>query len=422
MRPRISWIAAAALLGTTALVPALGVTIEPGVYNMEWRVPASDDVSFGGRRGAAMGSINDQQISRFKGLSSAKAFIGRTDRCTVILDESKGTGTGYDAAYVFENLPDDSEYDLGSAVKIKLKRNGQVLVPQDANGHLVDRTIGDEGSRITKKVALSLSVHMTAREDGKEEPRYAVLTLRGGWYGKINTDAGELDVQVIDINLNGIYNDKLSVDREHFSLRPGDMILVGGTPKTFEEYRNLVYVAETVSYDGKLYNFDVSTTGDAVKIETYTGDVGKISVSATDGHNKPTHCSTAAFYSQAGMFFGSGKDLTVPPGNYKCLMAVIVPEQSGPKEKRFGITVRPGAVVNVVRDKKTVVKVGGPMKVEIEPGSRTITAKAGQQKRIRLAFTVGGAALAGVDGSRRAWVNIRDSKGKLLSSEQSGFT
>lgn len=421
MTSRIRLAAAVVALGVAALAPALGITIEPGVYKMEWRVPEPDHASFGGHRGTGVAQIGDRQISLFKGIRSAEALMGRAGPYTIVIDESDGTGTGYDIAYVFERPSDDSAYDLGSAAKIKLNRNGQVLVPQDADGLLIDQTMGRPGSQITKKAALSLSAAMTVREDGKEEPDHAVLTLRGGWYGKLRTDEGELDVQVIDMDLDGAFDDPLSVDLARSSVVVGDMILLGGTPTRFEDYQKLVYIAETSCYDDKLYRFDVSATGDTVTIEPYAGDVGTISVKAIDGYGKPAQCTGSAFYGEAGVFYRSGPRMAVPPGNYGYLTATIMPEQSGPNDDVFGVRVRPDGIVKVAANKETVVKVGGPMNVEIEPESRTITAKAGEQKTVRLVLTVGGEELAGVEGNRRAWVNIRDSKGKLLSSEQTGF-
>ncbi len=418
MRSVIWLLAVLALTGGSGLAPALGTTIEPGTYTMEWRIPeAGEDVSFGGRVFAALAPADTGLASNYKGLSSSKGLYGGTSRYTVFLDESKGTGTGYDTAYVLEGELGESECDLtADAFKIKLKKQDGLLQSAESSGPVVDLTIGEEGSQITKKAVLGVDVHMSG-----EQPQLAMLVMRGGWYGTLKTDKGDLDVQLIDVNSNGIYGDKVSANADQPYPNPGDVVLIGGMPTRFEDYGNLLYLGDVVSYGGKLYEMSVSKTGETIDVQSYTSPVGKLRIEALDGRGKPSRCSTAMLFGNSGMFSTDGGELTVPPGEYRWLTAGIVPTQEGPEEKHFGITVQPKSTVKVTKGKTAVTKIGGPMKVEIAPGMGVITVSQGGMKMIQLSFTVGGDELGGVMGNRMAWVNIRDRKGKLLSSKQSGF-
>ncbi|OFX14427.1 MAG: hypothetical protein A2Z18_07905 [Armatimonadetes bacterium RBG_16_58_9] len=411
------WLLCVLALVSGGLSPALGVTIEPGTYKMEWRIPAVDeDVSFGGWRFVSLAPISSVDAARFKGLSSSKGYLGIADNYTIILDEMNGTGAGCDTAYVFVGDPGAAERNVAGAVKINLEKRDGSLQSADSDAPMVDLTVGEEGSQITKRAALGLEVH-----DMSGDQPFAMLVVRGGWYGKLTTDTGDLDVQLIDANSNGVYGDKLSADINRSYPISGDVVLVGGPPARFEDYANMLFLGDVVSYGGKLYEMSVSETGEAVTVQSYKGPTGKLRVKAVDGRGKLTQCKLATVFGKSGRFSLAGTDLALPPGDYRCDMATIVPKQEGSEQERFGVVIHPNSAVKVAGGKTAVARIGGPMNVETAPGTDVITVSRGGTKMMQLEFTVGDDKLAGVMGNRMAWVNIRNRKGKLLSSEQSGF-
>ena len=423
MKSRIRLVLAAALVGIGALAPALALTIQPGTYRLEWRIPEANTPP-AGYQGASLQIMSDHEAKPFVGLRSTKCYSGTTGSLTILLDESKGTGKGYDTAYIVPKPAGDSTIDLGQATAIPLKRNGEALESDPTNKAEVYLLIGEKGAQVPQKAAASVSVEFHSTQERKEPWVYATVELRGGWHGTVKTDGGDLEVQTIDNNSNGLYDDTLSVRASDNWPTLGDSIRLG-TMSEGGDWTS-VWLGEASSYDGKLYVIKVSKIGDTVDIQPYKGDVGKIMFQALDGSNKPAKCERVMVFGKYGMFdLPHQNDLTVPVGQYRCLYATVTlanqAQQRGRSAAVTGIAVRPKGSVRVSKGGEAILRVGGPVKLAIEPESKVITLARGQEKHVALAFTAGRDDLGGVMGSRSAQVAIKNSKGKVLMRGEAGF-
>lgn len=416
----VIWPLAAAVLGCAALqVPAAADTLVPGTYKMEWKIGKADDASPFGRRGLSLRPMTQDELATTPGLKSERCLQGSSEKLKVIIDESKGAGEGYDTAYVARVDSDDAPVDITKACRLALKKDMGVYRVDSGTPATMDIRLGEEGSQITKQTGVNLEV-----VSGGEDLQFAILGLLGGWQGTIKTDTGGLDIQVYDMNANGIYGDKVKVQEitpEDMPM-PGDMILLGGIPEDVSDYGNMIYLGEVVYRDGKLYTFDLSKTGETLTIAPYAGEIGTVRVEAKDGYGKPADCAMFVFYGKSGLFMASGnRDIPVPAGKYACVQSQVIPKQSGPDEKKFGLSLRSASLVDVQSGKTAAFKLGGPLKADIEPEVGVITAKRGQDLRVDLKFAAGECGVAGITGDRNANVNIRDSKGKLMISGQAAF-
>ncbi len=92
--------------------PAPGVTLQTGTYPLEWRVPKMA-VDFDPRypfnsSGENAYTLDLKPVSAssgrtYRGLKSASALVGDGGGFVVLVDESKGSGGGYDTAYMAAN-------------------------------------------------------------------------------------------------------------------------------------------------------------------------------------------------------------------------------------------------------------------------------------------------------------------------------
>lgn len=403
------------IMALASYTPASAVTIKPGVYKLEWKVPNSDgDVCFAGRAGANLYTLSPEEAVEMTGLVSSRPYSGKTDSFRIVLDESKGNGEGYDTAYVSRV----GETGLDKAVKILLKQEDYTLKPSSPSGALFELNLGSGDTQVTRKAALGLEVYLETDEVNNFQPAFAMLTMRGGWYGKVATDEGALAVQSVDLNENCVYGDQSVINFSSKLPEMGDAIVFGDSPVDFDDYSNVVYLGKVISYGGRLYECSISPTGESLEIKDYEGETGILSFDPRDGFDKKADCRKVVVYTHAGVFTSSnGSELVVPPGDYRCLTAVVTTASVKGGNDAFSVLAQRKSPVTVTANEKTSMSIGGPVDVLIDQESDILDMSLGAAKIIKLNLKLGDDDLVGLEGSCKACVNIRDEKGKLLSSE-----
>ena len=213
--------------GVAAL--ASRMTIQPGTYPLEWKVPDMAK-NFDPRHPFdgpgethywfELKPVSASGGQTYRGLKSDKAFAGRGGGFFVVVDESKGSATGYDTAYIAASKADLAGFDVAQAVKVSLRDNpakfygatatDSMLSLSDKPGELsTEICLGEPGDQVIKRAAVD-GFNIRLRQTGaRAEPCIAEVTLRGGWYGNLKTSKGELQVRATDENGNGVYGDKL---------------------------------------------------------------------------------------------------------------------------------------------------------------------------------------------------------------------
>jgi len=419
MRLLIGSLGVLIILAVAAPAPSFGLSIVPGTYKLEWKIPEPQEPETG-MLFTYLQPMSSTQAGRYEGLSSAKCLSGTAGPLIVIIDESKGTGNGYDTAYFAPAALTDPKSDLKQAgsVTLKVDPSGTGYDPDLKEPLAVSFPIGPAGSRIVQKAAISPVFRIYLPDKEGKRTGFANLWVRGGWYGKIKTDEGELEIGTLDRNWNGRYDDRIMPKSSSPYLVPGDAIRIrkaGGPDSTLS-------LGKAVGYGGKLYSVKVSETGDALQIQPYEGDTAELRIDSRDSRGKPVPCAWASVGGPSGTFLlDNTNEITVPPGKYWCWRVFLVPKQEGPEKDRFGVAITSNDSRAVARNQTAVFKYGGPIKVEIQPGSDVVRMKHGEEKSISLAITVGGNEIGGVSGNREPKIEIRDTKGKVLKTDKGAF-
>ena len=150
----------------------------------------------------------------------------------------------------------------------------------------LDVLLGEKGNQIRKKVSADIAI-----DPGGDLSAYGSrhgfvqIGTRGGWCGKVPSDAGEMDVELSD-NGNGVYGDRAVISAQGALQAPGNSVRIWnrtGVQSTTDIVRAF---AEAVSYSGKLYQFETTKAGDTFTIKPYTGPAGTLHIDARDGNGK----------------------------------------------------------------------------------------------------------------------------------------
>lgn len=396
------------------MLPANAVTLQPGTYSLEWKIPAEDSNQ---QSSDTFIFLNPVDITdEIEGLVSANCMYGKTGQFEIILDESAGTGKGYDTAYLFVGSIDEEKQDITQAIKILLvKEEEDILFSKDS--YTIDLPVMEKGVRVTEKaiVKLAFSIREVDLEQengarGQYKVGYANISIRGGLFGKIKTDLGEIQVQVIDENGNGVYGDLSTNEEEDFD----DMFMLSDASQ--QEVKT-AYFNQAITYGGKLYVFVPNEANNTIEVKQYTGPVGKLDIEAKDSYGKPIGCSSISVYGENFSDWDMTEGSDIPVGEYECSVDVVPNE-----DEEFYLTIDAAAKpVKIEKDKTTTLRIGGPISLKIGLPSDTIIVKRGEELNIALLFTVGNDKLSGVGEDRQAAINIRDAKGKLLISGKAGF-
>lgn len=418
-------IAAFLLIFGSVIFPATALKLLPGDYPLEWRIPEPyEDPSWSRIAVIDLSPMTSDDRQTFAGLRSDNPYWGAERTYTVIVDESKGTGTGYDVAYLAGTASKGSLVDLKDVMRLALAKSSDhseanvVLASlSDGSQPLIDLGLYSLLFSPTNKAAVDLSVHFATDGAEKRLPMSADLSLRGGWYGKIKSDTGDLTVRAIDKTANGAYDDKVSTKSS------GDAVVVLKSlsyPVPICLPCNVLYQGKAVSYAGNLYSLSVNGGGDKLSVKNYTDTVGQAKFDVRDGQKKPVKWfQVEASNKMSKLCCAPGEGLiTLPTGEYSCAVTIWPKSYSPTDEGFFGIVFEPMRPIKVKKGKIARPKVGGPIKIEIEPGFDVISASPGQEKYIELAFAMRGGRLAGFLGDRSLTVNIRDSANRLISSVQ----
>ena len=72
--------------------PVYSLTLTPGTYKLEWRIPKPETGSHGTSTGIR--PLTPDEAKQFAGLKSGRALIASIPEFVVLVDESKGTRVG----------------------------------------------------------------------------------------------------------------------------------------------------------------------------------------------------------------------------------------------------------------------------------------------------------------------------------------
>lgn len=349
----------AALIGSN--LPCFALKISPGNYELKWDPKLTNNIP------CDQDSYDDglvRKLPKFISKHPIKNCIyvdGRKSRdmIIVILDESKGTNTGYDIAYIDHNR----NFDLTDDKPVKMKYEDEFYQSVsdwvDIKSH--QGRLSGEHTNHPLKVRYML----------KTGPGFMGLQSKGGWRGKINTSSGKKDFSIIDSNSNGIFGDRIQrqsdIDNE-FHL--ADAIVFNPDVRqclycAFES--NQAVLLNKVCRVGKdLVTFKINAIGNKLTVARYAGKTGKIKIVADDieGVKAEVVCGDITDKdTNFRLVKADNGEIELPEGEYT-INVWIKPESS---QSTIGCKLL--KTVSVVADRTTKAEIEGKIAAEIIPYS-----------------------------------------------------
>jgi hypothetical protein len=389
-------IARLAILLLLAAVPAIAATmpaptIKPGTYHLQWLVPERGDRCYLTYLQFALHKIKGSDRKSYPWVKSDKSLSGSGSGIRVVIDESKGTGSGYDVAYLFSPVSDQARLDVGQAIVFALKLNAQGQpTPKSNDEPMMEWAVGaGDGRRV---VRAPVNLGFGKDRNGSSHEMLCRLWLRGGWYGKVPTDAGDRDLLAKNQGGEGFFSRRGHYDKERGEWVTGDGVFIGNLsnshPVAVTEHT--LWLGKASSYAGKLYSLDVSSSGDTVTFDPYNGETGRLKLEMTDGRGRPVNCWCATVKGEPGYF---GLDPTqaseLLPGTYDDEHFALSAGQGTADEPCFQFEFWQSRKITIESGKTAAFKIGGPLSMTIEPDSGRKTVKLGEKAGVSVNLYLG---------------------------------
>ncbi len=368
MKYRVLAICFLALIGLQP--PSYAAVIKPGTYQMKWVYTPKQDRSEMSAAALKLAKATVEQRKSLK-LVSEKALWGSQSGWTAALDESRGTGKGYDIAYVtckrfakpgWVTVP--LIEDRSPTCEYKYHSDYNRPIPMDI-------TIGPaESGRRRVKSAIGVDVHI----DEGQSPRLNVRQY-GYMEGSLRTDSGPLCVRLYDWNTTGIFGDVHGNPATIVLRTDGGKHAVAGTND--EQTQK---VDSVLLFDGKLYSLKVSPGGRSMTVGRYAGPAGKLAVNAAIGSRQLSGFKVGVQAHLNEYWFQPKLPINLPPDELIFVHVQIDDKTELVAQRQVKITA--GHTTNV--------SIGGPLALSIDSGNdQMVSAKAGGTARFYLDLSAG---------------------------------
>jgi hypothetical protein len=357
--------ASASLLLALTCHAAYALTIQPGTYKLEWKIPRWGEVVAAPTRTGEVKAIEADQLDKFTGLKSARAKLAVIGDRAVILDESGGDNSGYNIAYVVASYKPGDVVDVSKAIKLRLLNSGSLSSSEESDPARVDLSVGSGDTKIAQKAGIRVQVAMHQDEDKNNVPYSAALTIFGNWVGKMPSDQGDVDIQLLDTNGNGVFNDRVTLDPKTSAAVPGDTLFVAAG-----DDKRVLPLGPALALAGKVYKVSVTPAGDSIDIQPYTGPTGTLELQMLDGKGKLVQTGESVMFMSpdlGGVELKSGERALVPAAEYRPSPSLTFGARKKKGDPGFIATIRTKRTTKVEEGKTTVFAYGGPVSMKIDP-------------------------------------------------------
>jgi hypothetical protein len=335
------------------------------------------------------------------------------------IDESKGTGKGYDTIYLDLDGNGDLSHVQG-CVGAKEDEVGGALVFHSSATIPITRIAQSSSS----KNSVAIDIVLLAN-DGK--PVFAESVLRGCFVGEVDSSAGKIPFKLID-------NGNMRYDAASSLLNPdneqqGDSVAFDwGKNGAFDSPMMIDYsLSGAVNVGGKLYELRSDADGSKLEVRTYTGPTARLGVKLVkvgtvqkDDADVEIAGKNATYQTQLG-----APPILVPAGIYR-VDNMFLSAGKG-RGDRWNMSYSQKKPLVLPQGKTLVIPVGGDLIMSIAPGSQQVVANAGSQVSVPFAFTtsLGGTVdrlqQFGAQEQTAPIVQIKNSAGKVVLSGKAEF-
>lgn len=336
----------------------------------------------------------------------------------IAVDESKGTGKGYDTVYVDTNRNTDLSDEKG--ISFNVATNSSRVLPS------IDvQSSHKESTNQQDQHFIPVILRMYQTQD------FGVYMIRKGcWVGAVDSSKGKVQFAITDTNMNGDFNDPvLVVDGDPRS--PGDTAFVdtNGAGRLFCGYesRHRVQLNEAAEVNGKLYRIRFNDLANTVSVQRYDGLAGTIIMKGESISGLNGNITDAALVGQNTYYpihDCAGTSTALPVGKYKIASCTInLKTKSGSPLK---VSCMSTVATEIKPNELTTAVISGKITGDINPDDKEVTLTAGTSNRIiwlpKIGNTTKVITLGDYRNDYRPRVEFFDSKNLPIYKTTAGFT
>lgn len=333
----------------------------------------------------------------------AKFGDGEDNKYTIVLDESKGTGRGYDVLYPDRNNNEDLTDDRGIVGQVHQRDRysttgnfGPIEVMVDYEDRTMPYYFSVEYSRYN---------YDGIQQDARMVRNMSLRLKTSGYYtGIVPVDESERRIAVIDFNCNGLFNDYF---KPHKDIRrggggfyaDGDKFLMDvNADGQFDSGESYPY-AKYIQVDGKWRCLDITAHGSQVEVQTPQIKLGTIKIPSQLGSG------SIQILSENGVMKlpETEQEFQIPVGAYQVYAHTAQVKHSSGEWRYDTMGTSSGEKIQVTEDSVSTLPVGPPILVDVSYSSRTRRGgepKAGDMIELSVAFSgQGGEVYTNIQGN-----------------------
>jgi hypothetical protein len=354
--------------------------------------------------------------------STAYSFDNIPTRYSLLfaLDESKGTGKGYDTLYIDV----DGSKDLRRAAKSSAepsKWNKKGIIFRSAARVSLSRVLAGSNNHNLGRLSVEMCISKRHLQD-------ANCVLEGGWVGEAETSIGKIPFLLVDCAQEGRFDQSSSMlvsGQEKIMNMAAFDWRQSGKFGSYGDDSKMFCINGVASIAGKLYALQSDASGSKLIVRNYTGPTSKIALKFVK-MGRIDHVDEKMLLLSKSSFYladpNGGPVVEVPEGDYRVGMSSIYV---------FDISGNSSASISYYQKQSTTAKsgedlcmqVGGDPSLAIAPDWSTIVLRRGTFAGIPFEVkTSTGGYIHGVSsgsGEYQPELTIRDAAGAFVYSSKS---
>lgn len=348
--------------------------------------------------------------------------MGGTGEVGVLLDESRGTDTGYDTCYIDTNR----NWDFTDEKPLKMpwwKEYDQVFTDWV---QVASQQGKPEGQHTDHPVTVRLGAMWSGQH---AEVAEGFLYANGGYKGTIDTPKGKVQCALIDCQTNGVFNDMVPRGADFLAERISDCLFVdsnsSGKLAIFPFSRQRIALDPICQVGKKIYVIKPSEIGDKLSIALYNGPMGLLKIKASDLAGMDGAALACTAISKNGEFSTEttiARPLQMPAGEYRIKSANfrLVKGSNG-----LNVSISTDTPIRVQANKCASLNVSGKLECSIMPPVGSLKWKSGQATGVGVLIRAGNVKIDSIGDTSLRYlpkVKLFDKKGKLAGTAKTGFT
>lgn len=400
--------------------------LRPGAYELTWDPNADCAEAFKSYSELASDKIKGY-LKGLPKLASSKAEYyacpldgsGKDGCIAIVADESKGTGKGFDTAYVDANRNWDLSDD--KPITFKTPMNYRRLYTDEFSVPLRQRN--DDGEIAERLIQARLSIYGNGSDYFQ-----AQLVTKGAWKGTVDSNKGKVECMVVDTSCDGVCGSVTAIDDDGSYTSEGDRVFIdtngAGSVISYPYGSHGVMLYKVAKVGSRFYSISASKMGDRMIIAPYTGPMGKLLVKGTSIQGAKAVTGAMSITGGPGSYDinrTGEKEVLLPVGKYRIgTCSLSLPSSATP----IPLSCTVDTPVEVKPDATATVSIGGKLALAIDPSVKNLVWKPGQTETLEWVIKIGDNASFSSLGQSSASPRVKffNAKGKLVHSCKAGYT